>query len=300
MNELFLVDPTAAFDFAAPERVVSLVPSTTGSLFDLGLGQALVGISDYCVPPADQVSGLVRVGGPKNIRVADILALQPDLIIANQEENDRDALEALAVAGARVWLTFPTSVHTAINDLWILANLFRSDLAMQQVDFLERAVEWAEMAAGSNESIPAMRYFCPIWEDDTEDNERWWMTFNAQTYPNDVLRILNGVNVFAGRERLYPLAADLGMTEAEDPSKRDQRYPRVGLMEIIAAQPEVILLPSEPYAYSEKDCAVFMRLFSETPAAQAGRIYAIDGTLITWHGTRLARALEELAEIFNR
>ncbi len=307
MNELFLNDPTAAFDSAAPRRVVSLVPSTTASLLDLGLSQALVGITDDC--PSQVNSNLAQVGRPKSFRAADILALQPDLVIANREENDRAALEALAGAGVRVWLTFPTSVHAAINDLWILANLFRNDPAMKQVDFLEREVEWAELAApsgdadfteASNESAPALRYFCPIWEDSLENGERWWMTFNSQTYPNDVLRIFGAANVFANRQRRYPLEADLGLAEAEDAGERDQRYPRVGLDEILASQPEVIVLPSEPYAYTEKDCNRFMQLFAQTPAARSGRIYAIDGTLITWHGTRLARALEELPEFLHR
>jgi ABC-type Fe3+-hydroxamate transport system substrate-binding protein len=301
MNERILVDPSVAFDEAAPGRVVSLVPSTTASLLDLGLGDALVGISDYCVYPKEQVSGLARVGGPKSIRVADIIALRPDLVIANREENDRQSIEALAEAGAMIWLTFPTSVQAAINDLWTLANLFRSNLAMQQVDFLERAVEWAGRAAAeSADCQPAKRYFCPIWQDRLESGERWWMTFNAQTYASDVLRILGGENSFGSRERRYPLEADLGMSAAEEPGKRDLRYPHVGLPEIIAAAPDIILLPSEPYAYGERDGAELSAVFAQTPAAQAGRIYTIDGTLITWHGTRLARALEELPEILCR
>lgn len=301
MNGQILADPTTVFNEAAPGRVVSLVPSTTASLFDLSLGQALVGISDYCTYPAEQVSGLARVGGPKNIREADILALQPDLVIANREENDRKSIEALAVAGLTIWLTFPTSVQAAINDLWTLANLFRSSLAMQRVDYLERSVEWAGRAAAESADIQlSRRFFCPIWEDSLENGERWWITFNAQTYASDVLRILGGENVFGSRERRYPLEADLGKRAAENPGERDLRYPRVGLPEVTAAAPDIILLPSEPYPYGDQDRTKFSEMFAQTPAAHAGRIYTIDGTLIAWHGTRLARALEELAEIFNR
>ncbi len=304
MDTHLLTDPSLAFDAAAPRRVVSLVPSTTGSLFDLNLGQVVVGVTDYCAYPAEKVVNLPHVGGPKNPRVEDILALKPDLVIANREENSRAGVEALAAAGVTVWLTAPASVRAAINDLWTLAHLFRSDLAMQQVDYLERAVEWAEQAGAAQ---PALRYFCPIWEEclgGSQASTRWWMTFNEQTYPSDVLRIFNGVNVFARRERRYPLLADLrlgdsGHAEAEDPGERDTRYPRVTLEEIILAQPELILLPSEPYAYGEKDCAIFNQVFAGTPAGQNGRIYAVDGTLITWHGTRLARALEELQTVFT-
>ncbi len=307
MESHLLADPRLVFDAAAPRRIVSLVPSTTASLFDLHLGQAVVGVTDYCTYPADKVANLPRVGGPKNPRVEDIIALRPDLVIANREENGRAAVEALASAGVDVWLTAPASVQKAVDDLWTMANLFRSDLAMQQVDMLERAVEWAALAGAGQ---PAMRYFCPIWEDclgsrqsdspdGSQEGTRWWMTFNEQTYPSDVLRIFNGVNVFAGRQRRYPLLADLGGAKAEDPGERDTRYPRVTLEEIALAQPELILLPSEPYAYGEKDCAVFRQIFAGTPAGQTGRIYAVNGTLITWHGTRLARALEELQAVFS-
>jgi len=296
MDDYLLTDPAAGFDYAAPQRVVSLVPSVTASLFDLGLGHTLVGVSDYCTYPVEQVKLIARVGGPKDARVADIAALIPDLVIANREENSREVVEALARNGITVWVAFPTSVHAAVNDLWMIANLFRNELAMQQVDILERAVEWAEQAGASQ---PALRYFCPIWEESLESGERWWMTFNGGTYPNDVLRIFNGVNVFSGRERRYPLAADLGLSEAEDPGERDTRYPRVSLAEIIQAQPELILLPSEPFSYEGMDCTRLTELFRETPAAKTGQVYTIDGTLITWHGTRLARALEELPDIFR-
>jgi iron complex transport system substrate-binding protein len=301
MNEYLLTDPAAAFDYVAPQRVVSLVPSVTASLFDLGVSQALVGVSDYCTYPAGQVEKLARVGGPKDARVADIVALKPDLVIANREENSREIVESLASAGITVWLTFPTSVQASVNDLWTIANLFRNDLAMQQVDYLERAVEWAERAG---ESQPALRYFCPIWEDGLgtgglETGGHWWMTFNANTYPNDVLRIFNGQNIFGSRERRYPLLADLDQATPEDADERDTRYPRVNQAEIIDAQPELILLPSEPFAYGQADCDRFAEIFAATPAAQTGQIYTIDGTLITWHGTRLARALEELPDIFR-
>jgi ABC-type Fe3+-hydroxamate transport system substrate-binding protein len=286
MHANLLSDPSVVFDAAAPERVVSLVPSTTASLFDLGLGGVVVGITDYCSEPAEAPVGIQRVGGPKTLRVETILALTPDLVIANQEENNRSAVEALAEAGVPVWLTFPITVQAAINDLWTIANLFRSDMAMQQVDFLERSAEWARSAG---ESGAAVRYFCPIWQEARPGADPWWMTFNARTYPHDVLSLFGGENIFAARDRL---------TGATDPAEADTRYPQVGLEEILQAAPEMILLPSEPYAYTEDHCREFMSLFAGTPAGNSGRIFAFDGSLITWHGTRLVRALEELPALF--
>jgi len=300
MHPNLLSDPSILFDVVAPARVVSLVPSVTASLFDLGLGSAVVGVTDYCTYPAGDVAGLQRVGGTKTLRVRDILDLNPDLVIANQEENERRAVEELAESGVPVWLTFPQTVQASINDLWTLAHLFRSELAMQQIDFLERAVEWAR-AAG--QSQPVMRYFCPIWQSTLPSGTPWWMTFNSATYPSDVLSIFGGENVFASRQRYDAQETALGfgqkMNVGETASARDTRYPRVGLAEVIQAAPEMILLPSEPYAYTADHCAELATLFSSTPAGQSGRIFAFDGSLITWHGTRLVRALEELPGLFS-
>jgi len=128
------------------------------------------------------------------------------------------------------------------------------------------------------------------------------MSFNADTYIHDLLRVCGGTNIFAGRERLYPLAADLGRGEAwpeDDPrwQGRDLRYPRVTWEEVVAHQPDVILLPSEPYAFSEADLPLFEQL--DVPAAHQGRIHLVDGSLLTWHGTRLAHALEALPKLIH-
>src|SRR5689334_14238890 len=79
----------------APRRVVSLVPSVTESLFELGVGDRLIAITDYCVYPAQEVARLPRIGGTKNPDVARIIAMQPDLVIVNQEENRKEDAEAL-------------------------------------------------------------------------------------------------------------------------------------------------------------------------------------------------------------
>ncbi len=297
MKGQLLLDPRPAFDHSIPQRVVSLIPSITSSVLDLGLGESLVGVTDYCVDAAGRLEGLARVGGPLTVQVLEVLRLRPDLVIANREENHQESVEALAEAGRTVWLTFPTTVRQAIEDLRVIANLFRSDLALEKVNLLEKGMEWAEAAAADQAPV---RYFCPVWQKDMVTGERWWMTFNNQTYPADVLRIFGGENVFGTRQRHYPLSADLENEEGEDPGERDTRYPRVKIAEIIAAQPDLILLPSEPYAYSEKSVGEFTEIFAKTPAGRDRHIYLIDGTLITWFGTRLAQALEELPNFFSR
>ncbi len=276
-------------------RIVSLVPSLTESLFDLGFGQRVVGVTDYCLHPAPALAALPRLGGPKNPDLNAIQQLRPDLILANREENARPALEKLAALGLQIWLTFPRSVAETLDMLRDLATLLRSPQALQQVALLERSVEWARLAAADR---PRQRYFCPIWQDALADGTPWWMTFNRHTYMDDLLGLLGGENVFAERERRYPLAADLGRAAAVAAPQRDTRYPRLTREEILAAQPEVILLPSEPYAYTAADRDALRHTFAETPAARAGRIHLVDGTLLTWHGTRLGKALQAL-DVFS-
>jgi ABC-type Fe3+-hydroxamate transport system substrate-binding protein len=273
-----------------PKRVVSLVPSMTESLCDLGFGEALVGITDYCVHPAGKLEGLPRLGGPKNPRVEDIIALQPELVLANWEENTRHSVEALEAAGVRVWVTFPQTVRQALDVLWVLADLFHSGLAAARIESLEIGLEWAQKAA---QQRPPIRYFCPIWHEKTAAGRPWWMTFNQQTYPHDLLQALGGENVFAARQRRYPLEADLGLAEPQDAKERDTRYPRLSLDEVRQAAPELILLPDEPYNFSESHKEELQALLAGTPALQ------LDGSLITWHGTRLSKALQVLPELLS-
>jgi iron complex transport system substrate-binding protein len=279
-----------------PRRIVSLVPSYTESLFDLGFGEAVVGVTDFCIYPAQALQGLPRLGGPKNPRVNDILELEPDLVLANWEENTLKTVEALEAAGIRVWVTFPKTVRQALDMLWLLIGVFHSTAAAAKLETLELALDWAISAGGDR---PPVRYFCPVWQDKTADGLAWWMTFNQDTYSHDLLGLLGGQNIFAERQRRYPLMADLGLAKPQKTSRADNRYPRVTLEEIREADPELIILPSEPFSYSEEHLHKIKELFSGTTAIRQQCVYLVDGSLITWHGTRLAHALQELPGLFS-
>lgn len=278
-----------------PRRVISLVPSLTESLFDLGFGASVVGITDYCVHPAGQLQGLPRFGGPKNPRVDQILELQPELVLANQEENTPQTVEQLEAAGVPVLVTFPKTVRQALDVLWTLTGLYHSRTAAVQLETLELSLEWLQSVSSERSR---WRYFCPIWQDVTESGVRWWMTFNHDTYIHDLLSVIGGSNIFAQRKRRYPLKAELGEMAARDPGDRDTRYPRVTLEEILAGDPELILLPSEPFAFNETQREQIGAWLADTPAARQGRVYLVDGSLLTWHGTRLGKALQELPALF--
>lgn len=296
MSLNFLNDPLSIFGEIPPERVVSLVPSWTDSMYDLGLGDKLIAVTYFCPRPAYSAIHLQQVGGPKTPDIGEILRLKPDLVLANREENSQPSIEQLIAAGLNVWLTFPKTVREMLDDLWTAASIFRSEIAMKRVHTLEKTTEWGEIAIQNQ--VP-QRTFCPIWQDQLENGERWWMTFNSFTYSNDVLRICGGDNVFGSRTRRYPLAAEFDKSLAELPGERDTRYPRLSFQEIIDAQPDIILLPDEPFIFTEEHKLEMMDLFQNTPAGADGRIYLIQGSLLHWPGTRLAQALDALPALFS-
>jgi ABC-type Fe3+-hydroxamate transport system substrate-binding protein len=275
-----------------PQRVVSLVPSITESLFDLNLGARLVGVTEYCTRPAEGVARLPKVSGTKNPDVDRIIALRPDLVMMNREENRKADADVLEAAGIAVWATNPKTVREAIDLLWLLMDVFEDASMTHRVRLIEVTYETTARYMSESTEIQPLRAFVPIWRDP-------WMTFNRDTYIHDILLTCGAENIFADRERQFPLSADLGQGEAwadDDPrlEGRDRRYPRIALDEVIAAQPEILLLPSEPYAFTDLDGAELGRTLAETPAGRNGHIYLVDGSLLTWHGTRLAYALRDL------
>jgi ABC-type hemin transport system substrate-binding protein len=251
-----------------PQRIVSLVPSLTEALFALGLGGRVVGVTEWCVHPAASVAGLPKVGGTKNPDLARIRALRPQLVIANQEENKRQDVERLRAAGVAVWVTYPRSVADGVELLRELARLGDRREELERV--VVPIVAELARAQASRPSDP-LRVFCPIWK-------KPWMAVGADTYADDLIAVCGGHNVFARRsERRYPLVSDA---------------------EIVAAAPEVILLPDEPYAFGAADAAELGRM--DVPAARDGRIHRIDGTLVTWYGPRIGRALATLRPLLER
>jgi ABC-type Fe3+-hydroxamate transport system substrate-binding protein len=273
-----------------PRRVVSLVPSVTESLFDLNLGDRLIAITDYCVYPAAGVARLPRIGGTKNPDVKRIIELQPDLVLANQEENRQEDVLALQAAGIPVWVTFPHTVADAFNLLWNIMHVFDEPVMVPRIRLIEQTMDWVWRISERRLEENPCRVFVPIWLDPL-------MTFNAETYASDLLRVCGALNVFAERARRYPLEADLSVgtsLETDDlrVAGRDTRYPRVTIDEVVAAQPDMILLPSEPFTFTQEHISLFAGL--DIPAAKNDSIILVDGSLLTWHGTRMAYAFDTL------
>ena len=251
---------------AKPRRIVSLVPSWSETLFALGAGEALAGVTDFCVHPADGVQSLPRVGGTKNPNLAAIHALRPDLVLANKEENRRRDVEALEAAGFPVFVTYARGVREAVHEIRLLGQICGSDAPAARIAAeVENAL--ARAAAG-RVGAPATSSVALVWRDP-------FMVVGGDTFAHDLLLCCGAHNPFA--------------------ASGTSRYPRVELGALEAAQPEVILLPTEPYAFGERDRDELLAL--DCPASRAGRVHVIEGELLSWYGPRMPRALTTISSL---
>jgi len=257
-----------------PQRVVSLLPSMTENLFVLGFGASLVGITNYCIHPAAGVKDLPRLGGPQTPDIGKMAALQPELVFASPEETPAPVLAQIEAAGLKLWLSHPKTADEAVELLRSLLALYHSDRAAVQVNTLQSALDHARLAA---EGQPGVRLFCPLWMEQVEGQTRW-VVFNWETYMHDLLQLVGAKNVFAEREAVYP---------------------RVSAADVAEADPQVILLPNDPFHFHEEHIQLITDELADTEAVREQRIYKIEGSLIVWPGVRLGKALQELPSIFT-
>jgi ABC-type Fe3+-hydroxamate transport system substrate-binding protein len=246
-----------------PRRVVSLVPSVTETLYALGLGELVVGVTDWCIHPAAALASVPRVGGTKNPDVARVAARVPDLVLANLEENREIDVRRLRDRGLCVWVDYPRTIAAAVAQIAWLADLGAGERARRDVlDPIEDALARARSRTAAPRSA-----FVAVWK-------RPWMTISADTYASDLLTTAGLANVFAGASG---------------------HYPRIDLAEVARRDPEIVLLPDEPYRFTADDARELASgALSGTRAARADRIVVFDGTLAFWHGPRIAAAVDAL------
>jgi len=244
-----------------PQRLVSLVPSTTETLFALGLGERVVGITRFCVRPADALAELPRVGGTKDVIPERVAALEPDLILGNCEENTREIFEALEPV-APVWAPLPKDVDAAMQDLLHTGALTGARQAAQ--DWHERIQQARDQARQAAAMRPPTRYAWLIWR-------RPWMACGGDTFTSRLLAELGGINVFA--------------------SAKD-RFPELDPSDLRQADPDVVLLSSEPFPFKERHRDELVDL----TGLPAERFRFVDGQLGTWHGVRLLHAYTAWAD----
>ena len=247
-----------------PKRIVSLVPSLTEALFAFGAGARVVGRTRYCTQPPGRVGRLAKVGGTKKVDLKRVLDLKPDLVVAVREENTREDIERLRVVGVEVFVGAPETVEGAREMLEKLAEVVKAPEAEPVLGPIRRVHRRLYGA----ETGRARRCFVPIWKGP-------YMSVGSDTYVHDVLRACGGENVCGG----------------------STRYPVVALEKVEALQPEVVLLPDEPYPFSAEDLPEFYAL--DIPAAREDSIHLVDGKLLTWYGPRMASSLSQLSALLR-
>ncbi|HET8969795.1 MAG TPA: helical backbone metal receptor [Candidatus Nanopelagicales bacterium] len=197
-------------------KVVSLVPSLTEALAATA-PELLVGATDWCTHPADL--DVVRVRGTKNPDLAKIVALEPDLVVANQEENRELDVRRLQQAGVSVWVTAPTTVPAALDSLGRLVTTAVGVRA--EPAWLEQARRaWAGPVPAAAAGVAV-----PIWRDP-------WMVVGPGTFAGDLLRRIGFRNVYDGAA---------------------ERYPHTTLAQLRSHRPDLVVLPDEPYRFTAAD-----------------------------------------------
>lgn len=241
-----------------PKRIVSIVPSQTELLFELGLDAEIVGITKFCNHPSAKVKNKVRVGGTKQLNIELIRSLNPDLIIGNKEENDRAQIEAL-MAEFPVWISDIDDLPGAlrmINSIGAIVN--RADEARLIANAIsERFSDLLKLKA----QTLRVAYF--IWQ-------KPYMVTAKQTFIDDMLQRCGFINVF-----------------------EQQRYPQISESDLQVANPDVIMLSSEPYPFKDKHIARYKAI---VPNA---RVILVDGEMFSWYGSRLLKSTAYFKQLID-
>lgn len=243
-----------------PKRIISLVPSQTELLFDLGLEEEVVGITKFCVHPEQWFKTKTRVGGTKQLHLEKIKELQPDLIIANKEENVQSQIEELAKEFP-VWVSDVEDLDDALKmivDVGKLVN--RKDKAIDIATSI--AKNFLDLHHGLKENF---RTLYLIWKDP-------YMTIGGDTFINDMMHRSGFVNAF------YDSA----------------RYPGITKEQLRKIDCELIFLSSEPFPFRKNHIDELQPLFPKT------KIILVDGEMFSWYGSRLLKAPAYFQQLQNQ
>lgn len=229
-------------------RIVSVVPSQTELLHDLGLREEVVGITKFCVHPDEWFRDKTRVGGTKKLDIEKIKALQPDIVLANKEENLKDEIETIA--------TFTDVYVSDISDLNDALEMI-TDIGMLTGKKVESERIGAAINSDFNFLHPTNKkraaYF--IWKDP-------YMSIGNDTFIHHMMQYAGFENVFSN----------------------EKRYPEITGEQLRAADPDVVLLSSEPYPFKQKHIDELKTLL---PGKE---IMLVDGEMFSWYGSRLLKA----------
>ncbi len=235
---------------APPRKIISLVPSQTQLLADLGLEEQVVGLTRFCVHPKSWHDSKLRVGGTKDVRIDRIRALGPDLIIGNKEENVREQIEALEQEYP-VWMSDIRTLDDALEMIRAIGNMTdRTEMANALSSSILKRFGRLEDEVRQRAAFSTLYL---IWK-------KPWMAAGSSTFIDRMLELAGLPNVV-----------------------KSQRYPELSPEEIQSLNPEVVLLSSEPYPFKTSHIEELQALLP-----RARKILCVDGEPFSWYGSRLA------------
>jgi len=250
-RELFLKE--------TPQRIISLVPSITELLYDLKLDEHVVGITKFCIHPSAWFKSKTRVGGTKNPNLDRIQALNPDLIIANKEENRKPDIEQLSKFFP-VWVSDVNDIQQAFELIVSIGDITNKKVYAEQMLTELKASFFDINLKAQNISIAYI-----IWKEP-------WMSVSKQTFIHSMLNLCGFQNVF---------------------SNAGERYPETSIEELKLLKPEYIFLSSEPFPFNEKHVIELKKQLTHS------KIILVDGEIFSWYGSRLLKAKNYFEKILE-
>ena len=249
---------------SAPRKIISVVPSQTELLFDLGLNEEVIGITKFCVHPQQWFKTKTRVGGTKNLHFEKIKELQPDLIIANKEENVKEQIETLAI-DFPVWISDVNNLQDALQMMTAIGEIIgKQNEAIKLITQIKTNFASLTNKQISKENFhskqrqtqnPKLKTAYLIWKDP-------YMTVGGDTFINDMLNYAGFKNIFS----------------------QLSRYPQITIEQLRSANCQLLILSSEPYPFKQKHIDELKDQLPNT------KIILADGEMFSWYGSRLLKA----------
>ncbi|MBS1627029.1 MAG: ABC transporter substrate-binding protein [Bacteroidetes bacterium] len=241
-----------------PKRIISLVPSQTELLFDLGLNEEVIGITKFCVHPQNWLQQKTKIGGTKNINIQKIKDLQPDLIIANKEENIKEQIEALQVF-CPIWISDVNNLNDAITMIKSIGEIVNKK---QEAISLANNIHNKFLQLSTYNKQYKTCYL--IWREP-------YMTIGEDTFINNMLQYCGLINIYENKKR----------------------YPIITLKELVEKECELVLLSTEPYPFKQKhidEIKVQLNNFKI-------KFLLVDGEMFSWYGSRLLKTADYFNEL---
>jgi len=246
-----------------PQRIISLVPSQTELLFDLGLDEQIVGITKFCIHPPEWFYTKTRVGGTKKLHIDIIHQLQPDLILANKEENVKEQVEECAKSYP-VWVSDVNNLEDAYDMIEQVGIITGRNIQAREItdQIKEDFVQLQTINSSLRGTKQKLQTSYLIWNDP-------YMTVGGDTFIHAMLETAGFKNIFSDKTR----------------------YPEITVEELKIANCQLLLLSSEPFPFKQKHIDQLQPLLPHT------KIILVDGEMFSWYGSHLSNAPSYFKEL---